>query len=243
MTTQSDKAIRILDLSSDGDELQPNDLRLVEMAVNGHLNAAGLDAFDRLHASVMSGLYRAKKQWFHGLEHLTQNMVGYVYWKGVSVEHFDFSDEEKEAVAAHELVAKCRQLEANGFPVNSRTVLQKCCYTAEANTPWKEALTQYYCFVRSSTQVAGIFYLLRPEGDDKVVSAYKVGGSIHLAYHQWAHEALDALQKQGYESAGTPDDYAAAVDLLTATALSASEISKIINASSPADRLSVLYSR
>lgn len=236
--TQSDKAIRILELSHDGDELQASDLHLVEMAVNGHLNAAGLEAFERLHADVTSGLYRTKHHWFQGIEHLTQDTSGYVYWKGKSVEHFDFSDKEKEADAAHSLVAKCQQLEANGFPVNSRTVLQKCCYTAEADTPWKEALTHYYCFARSGNQVAGIFYLRHPEAGDKVVSAYKAAGSIHLVYHQWASEALDALQKQDYASARTPEDYPAAVELLTATGLSAQEIEKIINANSPADRLS-----
>jgi hypothetical protein len=243
MSAQSEKAIRILELSRDGDELQALDLRLVEMAVNGHLNAAGLEAFDRLHAEVTSGAYKTKHHWFQGIEHLTQDTRGYVYWKGTSVEHFDFREQEPEAAAAHRLVEKCRKLEANGFPVNGRTVLQKACYNAEAGTPWQLALTHYYTFARKEDQVVGIFYVRYPDSEDTVVTAQRTNGSIQLAYYQWAHEALHALQKQGLTSTGAPDDYPEAVAMLAATGLSASEVDKIINAMSPADRLSVLYNR
>lgn len=242
MNIQTEKTSRILKLTSDGDELQAQDLQLVEMAAGGQLNADGLDVFERLYTDVTSGNYRTKHHWFYGLENLTQDTRGYVYWKGISVEHFDHVDSAKGAAAAHRLVDKCHRLEANGFPVNSRTVLQKSCYDAEPNSPWKEGLTHYYAFMRRGDHVACVFYVRHPESGDKAVSAYKAGGSIQLSYHQWGSDAPDALKAQGFESAGTPEDYPAVVALLTATGLTPTEADKIINAASPADRLSVLYS-
>lgn len=243
MNLQTEKCSRILQLTSDGDALQKHDLHLVEMAAGGQLNAVGLDAFERLYADVTSGHYRNKHHWFHGLENLTQDTRGYVYWKGASVEHFDHSDSARGAAAAHRLVDKCLKLEANGFPVNSRTVLHQCCYDAEPNSPWKEGLTHYYAFMRRGAEVVGIFYVRYPDAGDKVVTAHKVGASIQLAYHQWASDAYDSLKTLGFESAGMPEDYKTVVALLASTGLSATETEKIINASSPADRISVLYPR
>jgi hypothetical protein len=57
-----------------------------------------------------------KPPWFHGIEHLTIDHEGYVSWKGKRVEHFNPGDNNKER--AEELAERCRQLEAEGKPVN-----------------------------------------------------------------------------------------------------------------------------
>jgi len=54
----TDMAINILQSTRDGNALHKNDLSLVQMAVNGHLNDAGLDEFDVLHHLVQTGEYR-----------------------------------------------------------------------------------------------------------------------------------------------------------------------------------------
>jgi hypothetical protein len=82
-----DKAIEILQATSDGDKLAPLDLKLVESAVNGFLSEEGIKVFNQLHEAVVAGKY--KHPWFHSIENMTLDHVGYVYWKGAIVEHYE----------------------------------------------------------------------------------------------------------------------------------------------------------
>ena len=84
--TDIDKAIVILEKTRDGDDLDPKLLGLVELAVNGHLNNVGKDAFEGLYLEVTNGIY--KRPWFHGVEHMVIDHEGFVYWKSNKVEHF-----------------------------------------------------------------------------------------------------------------------------------------------------------
>lgn len=78
-----DKAIAILQATSDGDKLDPLDLKLVESAVNGFLSEEGIKVFNQFHETIVAGKY--KDPWFHGIENMTIDHVGYVYWKGVII--------------------------------------------------------------------------------------------------------------------------------------------------------------
>jgi hypothetical protein len=106
----SELAIEILHATHDGNDLAPHHLKLVEMAVNGSLNEPGQTAFHDLVRQVSDGY---KQPWFHGIEHLTIDNTGYVYWKGQQVEHYTlrwaYTDEAQQA--AEELAARCRHLE------------------------------------------------------------------------------------------------------------------------------------
>ena len=118
-----DKAIAILQATSDGDKLAPLDLKLVESAVNGFLTAEGIEAFNKLHKTVAAGEY--KHPWFHGIENMTIDHVGYIYWKGAIVENYEqpwaYSKEAKES--AQELKRRCEILESKGIPRNITTVI------------------------------------------------------------------------------------------------------------------------
>jgi hypothetical protein len=122
MKNASEKAIEILQKTDDGDKLSPIDLKLLEMAVNGWLNEAGEVAFDDLYGQVSGGNYSAP--WFHGIEHLTIDHGGYVYWKGREVDHYTpswaYSDEAKGH--ALELAERCRLLERIGVEVNTKGI-------------------------------------------------------------------------------------------------------------------------
>jgi len=48
-------ALEIIIATNDGDDLAPQHLKLVEMAVNGFLNDKGQQAFEDLLANVRSG--------------------------------------------------------------------------------------------------------------------------------------------------------------------------------------------
>jgi hypothetical protein len=120
-----DKAIEILQATSDGDKLSPLDLKLVESAVNGFLSEEGIKVFNQLHEIVVAGKY--KHPWFHGIENMTIDHVGYVYWKSAIIEHYEqpwaYSKEAKEN--AMELKRRCEILENKGIPLNITTVIWK----------------------------------------------------------------------------------------------------------------------
>ena len=108
------KACEILSKTRDGDDLSPEHLKLLELAVNGYLNDTGNALFEKLHRDVSEGNYR--KPWLHDVEHLTRDHEGYVYWKGHEVEHWSgdlpYSEEGREQ--ALELARRCRIIEARG---------------------------------------------------------------------------------------------------------------------------------
>ncbi|MBU4223108.1 MAG: hypothetical protein KKD46_07700 [Euryarchaeota archaeon] len=118
-----DKAIEILQATSDGDKLASIDLSLVEGAINGFLTTEGIKAFNKLHKTVAAGEY--KQPWFHGIENMTIDNVGFIYWKGAIVEHYEqpwaYSKVAKES--AQELKRRCEILESKGIPLNITTVI------------------------------------------------------------------------------------------------------------------------
>src|SRR2546426_8457368 len=117
-----EQAIEILQATRDGEDLAPEHLKLVEIAVNGWLNEAGEVAFAELYANVKSD-YR--RPCFHGIQHLTIDHQGYVYWKGEEVEHdnpgWAYSEEAK--AQAQELAQRCMMLENQGKPVNTTNAI------------------------------------------------------------------------------------------------------------------------
>jgi hypothetical protein len=118
--TNIDKALEILRLTEDGNKLSPSQLYLLQLAVNNHLNELGQQEFNKLHQKVLDGNYQ---EFFHDIEHLTQDHEGYISWKGIPVEHYSFRDYEKEKAAAQDLAAMCRHLESIGVEVSWGNVL------------------------------------------------------------------------------------------------------------------------
>jgi hypothetical protein len=122
----SNKAIEILERTRDGDDLTSLDLKILESAVNGFLSEEGMEVFRKIYETVMAGEYvPADKRAFHGIEHLTKDNEGYVYWRGVQIEHYSYQVfgtdgwKEREKQAAQSLGAICRQMEAEGLVVTS----------------------------------------------------------------------------------------------------------------------------
>jgi hypothetical protein len=50
---------------------------------------------------------------------LTKDGQGYIYWKGIHVEHYSHSDPSKELADAEELIRRCEHLESLGVIVSS----------------------------------------------------------------------------------------------------------------------------
>lgn len=118
-------ACQILEKTNDGNDLSPEHLKLLEMAVNGILNDRGKQAFRALHKQVTEGNY--VKPWFMGIKHVTVDHEGYVYWKGVQVEHFTLSIKDNDwKKDTEELAALCLWLEKQNIEVNSLSYLKHC---------------------------------------------------------------------------------------------------------------------
>jgi len=116
-----EQSLEILDRTRDGNDLEPFHLSLVQAAVNNHLTARGVEAFQRLYDGVASGQYT--KPWLAGVEHVTRDHQGYIYWKGSRIEHFTFSvmDADQLRQTTQRLAEKCRHIEALGLPVCGRS--------------------------------------------------------------------------------------------------------------------------
>ena len=77
----------------------------------------GQIAFEQLYTEVAGGTY--VQPWYHGIESLRKDHRGYVYWKGIQVDHFSFGKYEDAHEAALELADRCRTLEMLGLPVST----------------------------------------------------------------------------------------------------------------------------
>ena len=110
-----DKSIEIIQRTHDGNDLAPHHLKLVELAVNGWLSEQGEVAFEELYQSVLKGYI---KPWHFGVEHVTKDHQGYIYWKGIQIEHFSFDIRENERKATERLGAACRHLEATNQTIS-----------------------------------------------------------------------------------------------------------------------------
>lgn len=232
--TLTDKTIAILSATSDGDKLDPADLQLVEGAVNNRLTERGVELFEALHERVISGEYETAQRWFRGIEHLTRDAQGYVYWKGICVEHYSYGPDRKDAelASATKLAEQCRKLEEKGIPVNGRSAISEYCYNAPAGTPWVKGLLRYYSFFqRPDGQIVGIFYREGPtEGEPRVVCASKDSEGLHTELVEGAYEAFHLLANRGYASMGCNPDYETLVGWLAGTGLSPAELEQAITA-------------
>jgi hypothetical protein len=121
-----DMAVAILQKTHDGNLLAPQHLWLLQEWVNDSLNETGEKHFMDLHAKVMAGTY--VKPWLHDIENLTKDHTGYVYWKGIQIEHYSFCGKtawEEERKAAVELGRRCRILETKGIEVSLKNAIWK----------------------------------------------------------------------------------------------------------------------
>ena len=102
--------IEVLQYSNDGEALSPRHLKLVEMAANGVASEAGLAELERIKAALQAGTYQ---DWYFGLEGLTLDHQGWVYYRGKRVEHYSFTDGNYSAAAraaAEELVKRLERI-------------------------------------------------------------------------------------------------------------------------------------
>ena len=81
--------------------------------------------------------------WLHGVQGVTKDGAGYVYWRGNEIEHYSFGrDRERdEEAAARQLQRTCLALEANGRAVTQRSYLDWIAVYGRVRTVARDALT------------------------------------------------------------------------------------------------------
>jgi hypothetical protein len=117
-------AVAILKKTNDGNDLDSCDLSILQDAVNGFLNDEGYEYFRDLHEKVIAGEYQ--KPWLFGIENLTIDHQGWVYWKGKNADHFTFYEKgsrERLRKWSLEMADRCKWLEENNLPVNTTNVI------------------------------------------------------------------------------------------------------------------------
>lgn len=114
-------ACSILSKTRDGEDLAPEHLYLLQCAVNGELNEKGVEFFTQICNDVEAGNY--SKPWLYGVENLTQDHEGYVYWRDKHVEHYSFDNVDEGKRAAEELAERCRHLESIDVEVSNRNAI------------------------------------------------------------------------------------------------------------------------
>ncbi len=206
----ADKAIEILRLTHDGDELAPKHLALLQAVLCSGVFSVTEEAevaFEALYEDVRAGRYDKNQVWVWGVEGLTRDHQGYIYWKGVQVEHFSYSNANEERGAALALAARCKALEEKDFPVNGRTAIDRRFMQAPAGTPWlKLMLTLYTVFVLGD-RIEWI--VLNKPNDVAVALRKRPGESLELrhfesnSYHSGCYLAFHALQREVREN-GNP---------------------------------------
>ncbi len=112
----------ILKRSSGGAALLPEDRLLLDLAKKRYLNEKGEAAVFALHKSILEDRYHC---WFHGIRHLTIDVMGYVYWKGHLVECYrpKWAQTKTASKYANEIARRCRVLEKKGIVCDLRTVV------------------------------------------------------------------------------------------------------------------------
>lgn len=207
----TEQAISVLRQTEDGDKLSGPDLLLLQNAVNGHLNDAGVAELARLLEEVTSGEYFERVRWLCGIKHLTRDSHGFIYWKGKRVEHFSHMDAEKLAAESAKLAGRCLLLESMDMPVTGRTVLLPSCYNALPQTPWKKALLSYYTFFeRADKKLAGVFSRTKAAQEAGAAPAFVIyveAGQVMVEDHPGVYEAFHSLQDRGFSSCDHNHDF------------------------------------
>ncbi len=166
-----EKAIAIISLTHDGNDLSPEHLHLTECAVNGFLSDEGWRVFESIYEEVINGRYR--QPWLQGIEHLTVDHEGYIYFKGHRVEHYDrpYALDNREDL--EDLAARCQHLEQLGVELNVTNAIWhwERWKAFSPDSPWLELFKRNPSFWVSLESDQLLIYLR-----DAQVYVFKAGG-------------------------------------------------------------------
>jgi len=186
---RSDMVIFILQNTNDGDDLGNGQLRLVEGGANNALSEKGNEALKDLFEEVKGGNFQ--KPFFHGIQNMTQDQEGFIYWKGKQVEHYSFSDWEEEEFSARELAEVIKDLEKINVKVTSGNVLEHFDIFRENHPEWKRNNYIVSAFDKDGRRVGAEWvHAIDRDGAEKEFARQNKAGSFREKYQ---FDKLDAV--------------------------------------------------
>lgn len=215
----------ILEYTDDGRALLEPHRHLVRKALQETVTCAQDSTIKWLHESVTSGKYR--KDYFENIEHMTRDAAGLLFWKEHLIGSFSVTGEEQDHTIALKLAARCRQLEAKGFPLNPRAMVSREIQQAPADTPWKQALYAYAMFMGKGERIRAVFWT-QTRGEmvtlekqaDGAVTSWKIPEPV-------SERLLKIMQSEGF----TPEyvgGYPAFERIISASRLSPQDIARAL---------------
>jgi len=191
-TTDADRhdmVIFILQNTDDGNDLSNGHLRLVQGGANNALSENGNEALKDLFEQVKGGNYQ--KPFFHGIQNMTQDQEGFIYWKGIQVEHYSFNDWENEDFSARELAEVIKDLEKINVKVSSGNVLEHFDTFRENHPEWKRNNYIVSAFDKDGKRVGAEWvHAIDMEGAEKEFARQNKAGSFREEYQ---FDKLDAV--------------------------------------------------
>ena len=215
----------ILDHTDGGRSLLEPHRRLVRKALLESVSRDGAEVIDWLAKSIERGAYRT--EFFRNIEHLTRDAKGLLFWKEHLIGRFMLVNDEQDEKTAQRVAARCRELEAKGFPISSRALLSQEIMQAPPDTPWKQALYTYAMFLTKDDRVRVAFWT--KAGKAMVMLERQSNGEVLCSMSQG--DASQALQKvldnEGFECAYV-NDYAAFERLIEKSGLTPEDIERAL---------------
>src|SRR5579883_1136988 len=171
--------------------------RLVHKALHETVSRDGLEVIDWLHESITRGTYR--KEFFKGIEHLTRDAKGLMFWKEHLIGRLALTDDAADEREARRLAERCRALEEKRFPITQRALLSREIVQAPADTPWQQALYTYAMFFGKADRLRAAFWA--KDGKQLVVLEKLPDGSVGASRMESASgKALqETIDSQGLE--------------------------------------------
>ena len=188
-----DKCLAIISKTENGDLLSPDDLKLTENRVNDRLSEYGLAVLDKLYEQVTAGVY--KKPYFHGVEFMTNDHEGYVYFKGEHVEHYSsfwaYTLDAKNSLKT--LQQYCLYLENKGGEINS----VKAMFMS-----FDKGFAEYKKNELDSLLNGGaiVFTVVTPKTDKSSEDSFRLSGAVHTEEEiRNSPEYKDFVDRQRFE--------------------------------------------
>lgn len=118
-----DKVLAVIVETRDGEDLAPRDLGLTELVLNDLATSAQVSEFDALYERVcVKRTYAASSSWLAGVEGVSQDHRGYVYWRGACIEHFSPVPAPRLRELTLKLQEVCLGMERHGLTPNNSTI-------------------------------------------------------------------------------------------------------------------------
>ena len=208
--------------SGNNPELSPETLALF-VAIDAQLDVQFASEGSGLDSQALSeAVPLGQRLFLCGIEHLTRDPQGYVYWKGVHVEHFSHSDASALNTEAQKLAVRCLALEKKGIPVTSRTAICSILEETPADSPWLEALCRFYTFFEGQGRKVAILYCYG--GTSVAVVERKKPDLLEIARMTSAYDAFHAVQSQGLTSTAPHRSYTGLVEFLESSGITPEDI-------------------